>query len=219
MSKYVVIDLEMCKVPKGISKIKNIKNEIIQIGAALLDEELEITDHFSTFVKPQFGWVDTFIEKLTGIGTDNIKDAPGIEEATKALLDWMPEDAVMVSWSMTDRKQLERELKAKGITFEELDHLYETWIDSQQMFSEKVDAYRKYTLKEALIAADICVEGREHDGLADAWNTALLFAKMQNEKFELNPYYESACFGKEEETLTVTMGELFKNLGIQMATA
>lgn len=219
MSKYVVIDLEMCKVPKGISRIKNIKNEIIQIGAALLDEEFEITDHFSTFVKPQFGWVDTFIEKLTGIGTDNIKDAPGIDEATRALLDWMPEDAVMVSWSMTDRKQLERELEAKGITFEELDHLYETWIDSQQMFSEKVDAYRKYTLKEALIAADICIEGREHDGLADAWNTALLFAKMQNEKFELNPYYESACFGKEEETLTVTMGELFKNLGIKTATA
>jgi len=218
MNKYVVIDLEMCKIPKGISKIKKIKNEIIQIGAALLDEKLEITDHFSIYVKPQFGWIDTYIKRLTGIRMDDIRDAPGIEEATKALLEWMPEDAILVSWSMSDKNQLERELEAKGISFKALNHLYETWIDSQQMFSDKVDVCRKYALNEALIAADICVEGREHDGLADAWNTALLFSKMQKDNFKLNPYYESACFGKKQEKLTVTMGELFKNLGLQTAS-
>lgn len=37
MSKYVVFDLEMCKVPKHI-KTENLHMEIIEIGAVLLDE-------------------------------------------------------------------------------------------------------------------------------------------------------------------------------------
>jgi DNA polymerase III epsilon subunit-like protein len=37
MSKYVMIDLEMCNVPRG-TKGFEYKNEIIEIGAVLMDE-------------------------------------------------------------------------------------------------------------------------------------------------------------------------------------
>ena len=47
MSRYVVYDLEMCKVPKG-DKRKEFGShmELIQIGAVLLDENYEVVDVF-----------------------------------------------------------------------------------------------------------------------------------------------------------------------------
>ena len=40
---YLVIDLEMCKVPKHYrSELYKYANEILQVGAVLLDEEYEI---------------------------------------------------------------------------------------------------------------------------------------------------------------------------------
>ena len=77
MSKYVVVDLEMCNVPRGIKRDQfKWKNELIQIGAVLLDESLEITDKFMTYVSPEFGVIDTYIENLTRISRENIKNAP-----------------------------------------------------------------------------------------------------------------------------------------------
>lgn len=68
MSKYVVYDLEMCKVPKGEKREEfGSRQELIQIGAVLLDEEFKTIDTFMTYVAPRFGFVDSFIEKLTGI--------------------------------------------------------------------------------------------------------------------------------------------------------
>ena len=59
MSKYVVIDLEMCKVPKGFRRNTfGYSKELIQIGAVLLDETFDITDTFVTLVKPEYGLVD-----------------------------------------------------------------------------------------------------------------------------------------------------------------
>ena len=64
-----------------------------------------------------------------------------------------------------------------------------------------------YKLSDALVATDICYSEREHDGLMDAWNTALLFAKMQKEQeLQLNPYYRTAR--EEEEHLKVGIGDL-----------
>ena len=220
MSSYAVIDLEMCKVPKGVSSTYRARNEIIQIGVVLLDEDLNIKDKFSTYVKPHFGWIDSFIKGLTGISYELVKEAPEIKEAVTRFLEWLPDEEVtIVSWSMTDKNQLEKELVLKNLSFEKLDTLYETWIDCQELFGKKVDAGRKYSLKEALIATDICGDEREHDGLSDAINTALLFARIQSGRLTFNRYYEVAMCDGKEETLSVSLGELFKNLGTQLVSA
>ena len=65
--KYVIIDLEMCNVPRSKrSKKYCCRNEIIEIGAALIDENLKIVDTFQTYVSPEFGVLDDFINNLTG---------------------------------------------------------------------------------------------------------------------------------------------------------
>ena len=54
--KYVVLDLEMCKVPKSLrNETYRWCYETIQIGAVLLDENYDVKKKFSTFVRPEYG--------------------------------------------------------------------------------------------------------------------------------------------------------------------
>lgn len=66
--QYVIVDLEMCRVPKDKrTEQYTLSNEIIEIGAALVNENLEITKTFKTYVAPEYGTLDNYIKKLTGI--------------------------------------------------------------------------------------------------------------------------------------------------------
>lgn len=199
MSKYVIVDLEMCNVPKSNRCDEfHLRNELIQIGAVVVNEALEITDEFMTFVSPEFGVVDAFIEKLTGISRNDVQGAPCIKDALEMFMRWLPDDAVLVSWSDSDEAQIRKETEAKGIVLEGLDHYLETWLDCQKTFSEKMDAQKSYRLSEALIIANINYDEGAHDALVDAKNTARLFVKMEREpELILSPYYCTQC---ESET-------------------
>ena len=198
MSVYVVIDLEMCKVPVINKKTKNIlANEVIQIGAILLDEEFEFKDSFVSYVYQKFGTVDKFIQNLTGISQKDLVGAPDFETAMRAFVEWLPEEAILVSWSDTDRYQLQRELSVKGIELPEMEHYFETWIDCQKLFGAKANSKRNYKLSEALILSAIDYQDGEHDALVDAKNTAFLFAKMEKEPdFKLS----AVCASADEAT-------------------
>ena len=79
MTKRVVIDLEMCKVPQIYrSKDRSLSMEIIQIGAVLMNENNDILDEYSSYVKPEYGVVDNFIKGLTGIREADVKKAQGL---------------------------------------------------------------------------------------------------------------------------------------------
>lgn len=211
MSKYVVVDLEMCKVPPNLrTKKYHWGCETIQIGAVLLNEEYEIIDEFNTYVSPEFGVISDYIEKLTGITYKNIESAPKMKEALKMFLDWMPQDVIMVAWSDNDERQFNKEIESKEISLEGLDKILGNWIDCQKLFTEKMNTGKIYRLSEALIIADIDYEEYAHDGLVDASNTALLFKKIQNqEQLKLNTYYVSI---EEENSLCMSLGSLFEDL-------
>ncbi len=193
MGKYVILDLEMCRVKKEQAAEFGSRTELIQIGAVLVDEKLEIADSFMTYVKPQYGEIDPFIEKLTGITPENVKDAPASEQALDMLIKWMPEDALAVSWSYSDADQIIAEIDGKHIDNPRMEELLEKWIDCQYTFSEKMNnTERSYKLSEALIIADIFYDENEHDALVDARNTAQLFIKMEKEEeFQVSQYLGS----------------------------
>ena len=87
---YLVIDLEMCKVPKNY-RGKNYKyaSEIIQVGAVLLDEEYKEIGTLCQYVHPEFGIFDYFITNLTGIEKGQIKNAPKLKDALIHMADWL----------------------------------------------------------------------------------------------------------------------------------
>lgn len=212
MSNFVVVDLEMCNVPK--SGHKHLRNELIQIGAVLLDDELKIADCFMTFVHPVFGFIDDRIRKLTGISNEDVKDAPEAKEALEMFVNWLPEDAVIVSWSTNDEHQIRVEAHHKKIYIPGLFELFPSWTDCQKTFSDKIEVNRCYRLSDALSIAGVEYEEGFHDALTDARNTAMLFRKMQTEEvFTVSVYYI-----KEEQVDHLTYNP-FKDLFSQYGFA
>ena len=217
MSYYVVVDLEMCRVPKTQRKQYKYKHEVIQIGAALMDSDLNIIDTFSEYVKPQFGHLDGFISKLTGVQVDDLEKADTIQIVLNRFMALLPQNDIVIpiSWSDSDELQLRHELTEKTIPIgDRFDQMLFNWIDCQPQFSRKMKMKKQYSLEEALIATDICTDGRAHNGMVDAYNTALLYAKMQREEeLVLNTYYKHAHEDAEPEHLSFCFGDLLAAAG------
>ena len=216
---YLVIDLEMCKVPRDYrSKGYKYANETIQIGAVLLDEEFKRIGTLSQFVHPEQGVIDYFIENLTGIKNGQVKHAPRLQEALLHMLNWIGDREYKVyAWSGSDRAQILHEIKAKNIVDEKVASFMEEsrWVDYQDIFMKRYEMSRKMSLEEALGRADIDPEGRFHDGLNDAVNTGLLI-----EKLELNPDYQLVSYEmpeKPSEHLSSSLGELFVGMELKLA--
>ena len=162
--------------------------------------------------------IDYFIENLTGIKNSQVKKAPKLDEALIHMIDWLGErDYKIYAWSESDRNQLLHEIKAKNMTDERIYAFMkaENWIDYQDVFTKRFELSRQLSLEEALGRAEIEPEGKFHDGLDDAVNTAYLI-----EKLELNPEYQLVTYemsDKPSERLCSTLGELFNGLDIKWA--
>ena len=216
---YLVIDLEMCKVPRDYrSKSYRYANETIQIGAVLLDDSFKRIGTLCQYVHPEHGVIDYFIENLTGIKNSQVKKAPKLDEALIHMIDWLGErDYKIYAWSESDRNQLLHEIKAKNMTDERIYAFMkaENWIDYQDVFTKRFKLSRQLSLEEALGRAEIEPEGKFHDGLDDAVNTAYLI-----EKLELNPEYQLVSYempDKPSEGLCSTLGEFFTGLDLNFA--
>lgn len=219
MKVHVVIDVEMCKVQSRNRKYPY-KNEIIQIGAVMMDDYYEIIDKYSTYVQPRYGKIDHFIVSLTGISERTIKDAPDIEEALDEMLEWIGDkDVTFYSWSPTDYFQIRKEIHRKCQSDVRWTVLLEQerWIDYQRKFGERLDSPRLLKLTEALDLAEIDTKGHLHDGLDDAYNTACMISKLEKNKDYQTLLERARVREREQKPLTITLGSLMQGLIIESA--
>lgn len=211
MKQYLVLDLEMCMVKGGeIKKMKGMRHEIIQIGAVMLNASHHITDEFVTYVKPEYGKLDYFISKLTGIEERDLETAPTLRGALVKFVDWIGNrDVTILSWSDSDYHQMKDEMRVKKIKYHGIEQLLENWVDFQRSFDRMLGLERQYALKEAMEIGKLRPLGRMHDGLCDAYNTARLFAKIHRQavfQLELVPIIECV---QEDTRLKYSLEELF----------
>lgn len=215
---YLVLDLEMCSVQKHYRSDRfHFAREIIQIGAVLLDEEYQRIAEIIQYVHPKHGVIDNFISKLTGINQADVKHAPDLEDAMNHMVNWIGNrEYEIIAWSENDYNQFRREIEAKEIVNEKIENFMdkEHWTDYQEIFGERFEFPRKVALEEALMYCAIEAEGRFHDGLCDAVNTAKLVKKL-----ELHPEFKIENYEKwiteEVEPLNYRLGDLFANLDFQ----
>lgn len=211
MEHYLVLDLEMCMV-KGAAKKKmhGMTQEIIQIGAVMMNNENHIVDDFCIYVKPEYGQLNDFITELTGITKDKLEAAPNLRTAIMKFIEWIGERKVTVlSWSDSDYYQLIREMRVKKIKHHNMQDLLDEWLDFQKSFDDMLGLHRQYALEDAMEIGRIRPIGRMHDGLSVAYNTARLLAKIQRQpsfQLEFVPIVE---YAEEIEHLSFRMGELF----------
>lgn len=170
--RYVVIDFETT----GNSAAKG--DRIIQIGAVVV-EAGQITDRYSTFIQPGVP-IPPFIEQLTGINDDMVKDAPLFEEVAPKLLQ-MLEGAYFVAHNvMFDYSFLQGELDRCG--YSRLSMPLIDTVELSRLLLLGADGYQLGMLAEYL--------GLEHENPhqadSDAEVTAMLLMHLL-EKLEALP--------------------------------
>ena len=219
MQVKVVIDVEMCRVySKG--GVFPYQNEIIQIGAVKMDGDCSILDSFSSFVRPRFGRIDRFIGKLTHISESDVHEAPELEEALLRMMRWIGgDDVVFYSWSRTDLSQIRKEVPIKCGKCSEWEILTDpsNWIDYQEQFMRRLKTSRQMKLSDALDLAELDVEGRLHDGLDDAYNTARMIAKLEKQKDYRTLIERARAAEESHKPLTASLEYLFRDLKVKSA--
>ncbi len=117
---YIIMDLEWNNA--YLKSAQKFVNEIIEIGAVKLNENLEIVDTYSELIKPVVSKkLRARIKDLTHITNEEIFSGMPLKDAVSQLEDWVGEDAVVMTWGDTDIRTLQTNfkyfLKKDNITF------------------------------------------------------------------------------------------------------
>lgn len=214
--RHIVIDLEFTPIPKNCGAQREIvKNEIIQIGAVMLDSNYRKISTFSTYVKPEFAYsVKPSVTKLTGITDLDLENAPSLAEAMEKLVSWIGTKykTRIYSWSTTDLYQMEDECYLKRITFPTC--MYR-WMDFQKVYGRLIGYRHQLSLKNAVVSANGQFVGTQaHTALYDAMATAeLLIMTTSKEEFTNRTKGIREMLAPPKKCCT-TIGELY---GAQLA--
>lgn len=122
----IFVDFEMNSInTKFCAAKKRCWGEIIEIGAVMLDENLEEIDSFKCYVKPEYN--EEIFEKyrvLTGISTNMVAGADTFETAYKSFMQWCGKDYELYAWSDNDKGQIRKEMELKYFVYEEVEFMF-----------------------------------------------------------------------------------------------
>ena len=205
----LVIDLEM----NGIHTEEIPMGEIIEIGAVVLNEEFEIVDKYSTYIKPNNLRISQGVQRLTNITEEKLVKAPNIKEALEKLLQIIPDinNTTLYTWSDSDTNAIECELNSKNIQIKDIKRLCNNYIDIQEIFGERVGIENRLNLTKALNMIGLEFNGREHGALADAINTAQILKEIETNK-DINDTIKGINSYMGYKPLTSSMKDLFDNI-------
>ncbi|MBB6674095.1 ATP-dependent DNA helicase DinG [Cohnella nanjingensis] len=161
--KFAVLDFETT----GTSSEHD---EIIQAGLALIDETGAADSVYASMVKPSKS-IPEFITRLTGIGDDDVRDAPAIEDVLAEMVPLL-QDAVLVAHNATfDAQFLQAALDRSGY-LPYGGRVIDT-VDLARIVYPSLPSYRLGALTQSLNI----VHDRPHQADSDALATADVFAR------------------------------------------
>jgi len=174
----IFVDLEMHPIARAFTKeFATLKNEIIEIGAVMLDEHLREIASFKEYVHPDYSnKVYAKYQKLTSITTEMLADAPCFQSVFARFCKWCGNDYIIYSWSDNDIFTLEDNMLYHEMEIDDLPACY----DIQPMFDDQISQNdRNMALSYAVWKLDIKVSsGHLHDALCDAKETAEVMKRL-----------------------------------------
>ena len=177
--KYIVLDLE---ATCWKTRQKNHTNEIIEIGAVMIDEKGEKLSEFCRFIKPsKHPILSDFCKELTSITQTQVENAQHFPEVLKAFQDWVgieeEQDYKLCSWGFYDAKQFQKDCQLWGLDTAWL----KPHISIKHQYTVVKGLSRNMGMKRALALEGIPLEGTHHRGIDDARNIAKIFVRYLEE--------------------------------------
>ena len=154
----------------------HLRGEIIQIGAVKLTDDLQPGEEFQVDVKPvYFRRMHYKVEKLTGFDKERLENGIGFKEAFEQFRTFCGEDVTFLTWGSDDQSIMEQNIIIHDLDWDWIDR----WINLQTIYNIQTDAGRSQTgLSIAMEHFEIEQTRVAHDALGDAYNTALVCAKL-----------------------------------------
>ena len=102
---FIIMDLEWNNT--YARKTKSFINEVIEIGAVKLDEQLNIIDKFSCVIRSQIGKkLRGSVKQLTNITNDDIRSGELFTKVFSRFRYWVDRDSVILTWGDGDIRVL-----------------------------------------------------------------------------------------------------------------
>ena len=194
---YIIIDLEWNQPTIPKKRRAGLIGEIIQIGAAKVDVNMQVLETFNEIIKPQYYHkMNGDIGKLTHITNEEIDSGKLFKDVVESFKTWCGDDFVFISWGPEDTRVLENNLIEFGLDTAWLPETY----DGQLMFDDQeMQEDRQWPLNYGLYHYNEKPDG-QHNALADVYSTALVLKHLdmgyclQDEYFICYPYYDDDTY-------------------------
>ncbi|MCR8660036.1 3'-5' exonuclease [Paenibacillus endoradicis] len=179
---YIVLDIEF----NGRKFASELPMEVIEIGAVRLNEQLEVVDNFSAFIKPiYFSKLNNFIQKKTGIPQESIDTANRFPYVIGQFLSWLSSssEVMFITWGGEDMKRIILDTRMHKLD----DHYWMTtpYFDLLKGYTRLKGLTNDVSVEGALEQLAIEGSGQAHRALDDAIMTSHIFkAIYQDLDFE-----------------------------------
>lgn len=150
--------------------------EVIQFGAAKLNEQMEIVDTISIPVHPtHYLTIHPRVRRMTGLTQEVLCDAPAFPEAMETFLDWCGEDCAFVTWGCDDVSVLQQ-----NVDFFRVERHMPKMYDLQRLYAAVIGKSGQTALKTAMEALEIQEDAERsfHNAMHDAFYTAQVLQKL-----------------------------------------
>lgn len=180
--KYVVFDLEWNQCPYGKGREnRKLPFEIIEIGAVMLDGEMNTIDTFHRVIRPKvYRQLHYRTREIVNLTMEDLKNGTPFTAAVRDFLEWAGRDSIFCTWGCVDLNELQRNMKYYNLLklLPGPFHYY----DVQKLFSIAFEDGR--TCRALSYATDyLHIEKEEqfHSAMADAKYTADVFRMIPPE--------------------------------------
>ena len=177
---YIIYDLEA--TCWDTYETNNKTQEIIEIGAVLVNEYAEVQSQFVKFIRPVVHpTLSVFCRRLTSIQQPDVNAAKEFPIVIEQFLDWIGyndnDEYLLCSWGNFDKKAFIADSKLHRLPYE--------WtaphINLKQQYQDLRRLQKPAGLKSAVEKEGFDFTGQHHRGISDAQNLAKLFIKFFEE--------------------------------------
>lgn len=185
---YIIFDLEWnsfrnvknhINYYKKFNKKTRFFDEIIEIGAMKLNDELECVDSFRVYIKPTiYKELNPRIIELTGINNEDLKYGFDFKKALKHFKEWIGKDYILCSWCDSDIKVLKKNIEYYNPNYK-VESFLVPYIDIQKYCCEILEYGRRVSLHDIISTENIVPSTNTfHQALDDSKLTVDVFRKM-----------------------------------------
>lgn len=169
---YIVLDIEF----NGRKFASDLPMEVIEIGAVRLNQQMEVMDSFSAFIKPiYFSKLNSFIQKKTGIPQEAIDAASRFPHVITQFQQWLAKssEVMFITWGGEDMKRIILDTRMHKLD----DHYWMTtpYFDLLKGYTRFKGLTNDISVEGALEQLAIEGFGQAHRALDDAIMTSYIF--------------------------------------------